>query len=326
MEGESSQNNIDFVGNTGNDVGLGPEDDLTGHVLMGSGTGTSWNQSDAVRLPWWVQVQVQPQETSHSYVHFLAESSSGTPSEDMLHLESLPSPKNGTTYGVSGVSDFQEDMPYNHHMGLAWGYKPTEMDAWKLGALMAHNEDMDNESTSTQHQIHAQNLSSWSQNSDGESYSSRVDISPSARVASPGSLSKFQSSASKQRNYRNDRAFSKQQRRMRFAERVNAFQELLPHSTEGCQVSVLDDVIDHIKHLQLQIKDLCKRRVEGESPTWPIIFREGYGHYFCDQDMLNEPFEEMVAKLLELNPLAATKLLEMNGLLLMPIELTKGLI
>ena len=41
--------------------------------------------------------------------------------------------------------------------------------------------------------------------------------------------------------------------------------------------------------------------------------------------MSSEPLEEMLVKLLEQNPLLASELLEMKGLLLMPIELTEGL-
>ncbi|XP_062116189.1 transcription factor LRL2-like [Humulus lupulus] len=139
----------------------------------------------------------------------------------------------------------------------------------------------------------------------GKGYDSQIDI-PSATVASPGSLSQA----------RNPRIGN--------AERLKALQELLPQSAEGGRVSALDDLIDHIKYLQLQIKNLSERRLVGESPTKPIIFREGYGHYFCHQEeSSNEPLEEIItAKWLEQDPSAVSKLLEMKGLLLllMPID------
>lgn len=138
MEGENSQSNIpmqlispNFFGNSGNDVLHGPGDDENGNLLMGTG-GRSWNQTESLRLPWWVQVQVQSQETSHNYVQFLAENSAflqGTPSEDML--ESLPLPDNATPYTVSRVSEFQRGLSYNH-LGLDCGSNSTDMDAWKV--------------------------------------------------------------------------------------------------------------------------------------------------------------------------------------------------
>jgi hypothetical protein len=41
--------------------------------------------------------------------------------------------------------------------------------------------------------------------------------------------------------------------------------------------------------------------------------------------MQNEPLEEMMAKLLEENPLAAAKLLQSKGLYSMPIDVAQGL-
>ncbi|ONH93638.1 hypothetical protein PRUPE_8G243500 [Prunus persica] len=92
-------------------------------------------------------------------------------------------------------------------------------------------------------------------------------------------------------------------RRMRIAERLDALRELLPISTE----------------------DLCRSRLGGETITEPIIFREGYGHYFCHQNMLNEPLEEMMGKLLETNPMAASQLLENKDLLLLPMDYSEPL-
>ena len=51
---------------------------------------------------------------------------------------------------------------------------------------------------------------------------------------------------------------------------------------------------------------------------------QGYGHYISKQ-ILNEPLEEMMGKLLEENPTAAAQLLESKGLFMMPINLVEGL-
>jgi hypothetical protein len=52
-------------------------------------------------------------------------------------------------------------------------------------------------------------------------------------------------------------------------------------------------------------------------------YLQGYGH-FISQQMLNEPLEEMMGKLLEENPSAAASLLESKGLFVMPMDLAEG--
>ncbi|XP_022155559.1 transcription factor bHLH69-like isoform X2 [Momordica charantia] len=141
----------------------------------------------------------------------------------------------------------------------------------------------------------------------------------SRKNKAPGILSKPRSSSSSRRGYSTDR-----QRRIRIAERLEALQELLPQSSKGNQASVLDDVIDHVKHLQLQIKDLSQSKLGGESSSEPFRFVEGYGHYMSHQEMQGEPLEEMVGKLLEVDPSAAAQLLENKGLFLMPMDFAEG--
>ncbi|XP_047324370.1 transcription factor LRL2-like [Impatiens glandulifera] len=109
-----------------------------------------------------------------------------------------------------------------------------------------------------------------------------------------------------------------QQRRARIDERLEALQELLPSPKEGGQASVLDDIIDHIKYLQFRIKDLSQNRLAGEPSSYPFVFLEGYGHYTTQDNMLNEPLEELIGKLLEVNPLSVSELLQTRGLAIMP--------
>lgn len=52
---------------------------------------------------------------------------------------------------------------------------------------------------------------------------------------------------------------------------------------------------------------------------------QGYGHYFLHHQMLSEPLEEMIGKLLETNPVAADQLLKDKGLSMVPLGLTKKL-
>lgn len=48
-------------------------------------------------------------------------------------------------------------------------------------------------------------------------------------------------------------------------------------------------------------------------------------HYLPYDGLMNRPLEEMIGKLLEVNPFAATQLLESKGLFMMPIALAEGL-
>ncbi|XLR34473.1 hypothetical protein S83_062373 [Arachis hypogaea] len=108
------------------------------------------------------------------------------------------------------------------------------------------------------------------------------------------------------------------------ADILKALHDLLPNQAEGSQAYILDDIIDHVKYLQLQLKELSGSRLQAESTAIPLVFHEGYGHYI-DQQKLNEPLEEMMGKLLEENPASASQLLENNGLVLLPMELVQDL-
>ncbi|KAG5587069.1 hypothetical protein H5410_047503 [Solanum commersonii] len=93
-------------------------------------------------------------------------------------------------------------------------------------------------------------------------------------------------------------------RRMKIAEKIDALGELFPCSKQGGKASQMDEIIDHIKYLQFQMK--------------------GCGHYILDEQQI-EPLEDTMGKLLELNPSMATQLLESKGLFVMPMALAEGL-
>ncbi|XP_075099301.1 bHLH transcription factor RHL1-like [Nicotiana tabacum] len=119
-------------------------------------------------------------------------------------------------------------------------------------------------------------------------------------------------------------ALSDQRRKMRIAERIDAFRELFPCSKQGGRASLMDEVIDYIKNLQFQIKDLSRSRLGGEPSSIPFLFVEGCGHYILDEQLI-EPLEETLRKLLEVNPSMATQLLENKGLFFMPVALAEGM-
>uniref|UniRef100_A0A7N0TV90 BHLH domain-containing protein n=1 Tax=Kalanchoe fedtschenkoi TaxID=63787 RepID=A0A7N0TV90_KALFE len=114
-------------------------------------------------------------------------------------------------------------------------------------------------------------------------------------------------------------------RRKIIGERLKALQGLAPQSGQGHPGDVLEDTIDYIKYLQLQLKDLSHSRFGGESVSDPLVFIEGYGHYLVHEPMVNEPLDEMMGKLLEVNPQGAAALLESKGLCIRDMSLAKRL-
>ncbi|XP_042495099.1 transcription factor LRL1-like isoform X2 [Macadamia integrifolia] len=161
------------------------------------------------------------------------------------------------------------------------------------------------------------NVSS-SQESDGDQRNvSQPHLAVTVAVPTP-SMSVSKRKASIQRNN------TGRQNRARISGGINTLRELLPHSEEGSKASVLDDTIDYIKYLQLQIKMLSQSRLGGEAAAAPFTHLEGYGHYLFHQEMLNEPLEEMIGKLMELDIATATQLLDSKGLSVIPIALAEG--
>ncbi|XP_052210986.1 transcription factor LRL2-like [Diospyros lotus] len=223
----------------------------------------------------------------------------------------------------SDVSESQREMLYNN-VGGASRLKPAVssvgLDTRKVEenriiqdpkCLRAQNEGPMINLTSAEYQMHLQAFHTSQKQKSKE---------PHSRVVTPGFSSKpHNQKVSRRRATANDRS-----RRLRIDERLDALQELLPHPKEGSKLSLLDDIIDHIKYLQLQLKELSQSRLGGESISNPSIFFEGYGHYLVnEQQMLNEPLEEMMGKLLEVNPAAATQLLDSRGLIIFPPDLAE---
>lgn len=133
--------------------------------------------------------------------------------------------------------------------------------------------------------------------------------------------SKVNRKRSRERCYATDRC-----RRLRISRWLDALQELVPHPEGVCQSAFLDGVIDHIKYLQNQVKDVCQNRLGGESDSNSVIFLEEHGHYFIQDEMLNGPLEDMLGKMISIYPSAATELLQSRGLIVLPMTFAEGLL
>nr|QJQ51214.1 bHLH transcription factor bHLH32.1 [Gardenia jasminoides] len=252
-----------------------------------------------------------PEEADHShYLNFAAAAASNhtIPQHASTTIPSWPCCQRTPQIYVhflaeNGASQVQKEMlPYSNSTGSS-GFTTPEASFDMTGYKRPHTEGVPPSNLSVLgYQIPSQNSY--------ESYGPAATDSPSTV---PSSISRQKAATADRR------------RRLRISEGVEALQQLLPHSREGGKASVLDDIIDHIKYLQFQVKELSQSRLGGESSSTPFILLEGHGHFLLHDQMQNEPLEEMMGKLLEVNPLAATQLLESRGLIVMPMSLAEGL-
>ncbi|XP_047170528.1 bHLH transcription factor RHL1 isoform X1 [Vigna umbellata] len=132
-------------------------------------------------------------------------------------------------------------------------------------------------------------------------------------------------------------------RRERIAERMKALQELVPNANKTDKASMLDEIIDYVKFLQLQVKVLSMSRLGGAAAVAPLvadISSEGgadcvqqkrnntngnsNGNHASSNDTLTTT-EQQVAKLMEEDMGSAMQYLQGKGLCLMPISLATAI-
>ncbi|KAF5742070.1 hypothetical protein HS088_TW09G00109 [Tripterygium wilfordii] len=127
-------------------------------------------------------------------------------------------------------------------------------------------------------------------------------------------------------------------RRERIAERMKALQELVPNGNKTDKASMLDEIIDYVKFLQLQVKVLSMSRLGGAAAVAPLVAdmsSEGGGGD-CIQATANggasnsnaeslTVTEHQVAKLMEEDMGSAMQYLQGKGLCLMPISLATAI-
>ncbi|KAL0863115.1 hypothetical protein Bca101_042233 [Brassica carinata] len=130
-----------------------------------------------------------------------------------------------------------------------------------------------------------------------------------------------QSNQSTCRSYNTER-----ERKQRIDDNIKALAKFLPREVKDDSSEViLNEIVDHVKLLQLQMKELSLKRLGGEPITHPMTFIEGFGHYIHHEEMMTKPLEEMMEDLLANDPDAAARLLESKGLYLMPLSSVQGL-
>ncbi|XP_059299807.1 transcription factor LRL2-like isoform X1 [Lycium ferocissimum] len=159
----------------------------------------------------------------------------------------------------------------------------------------------------------------------GSKHQTRKPRGDVRHASGPCSEASAAGSSNPSKSSRNSRAaLSDKRRRMRIAERIDALGGLFSCSKQVGTASLMEEIIDNVKYLQFQMKDLSRSRLGGEPTSIPFVFLEGCGHYILDDQQI-EPLEETMGKLLEVNPSMATQLLESKGLFVMPMALAEGL-
>lgn len=125
-------------------------------------------------------------------------------------------------------------------------------------------------------------------------------------------------------------------RRERIAERMKALQELVPNSNKTDKASMLDEIIDYVKFLQLQVKVLSMSRLGGAGAVAPLVAdipAEGANApqgTRTNSSQNSSPdglalTERQVAKLMEEDMGSAMQYLQGKGLCLMPISLASAI-
>ncbi|KAF7081013.1 hypothetical protein CFC21_085001 [Triticum aestivum] len=125
-------------------------------------------------------------------------------------------------------------------------------------------------------------------------------------------------------------------RRERIAERMKALQELVPNANKTDKASMLDEIIDYVKFLQLQVKVLSMSRLGGAAAVGPLVAglsseSSGNGNGTSSSGDGNgdddnggstlRATEQQVARLMEEDMGTAMQYLQGKGLCLMPISL-----
>eukprot|EP00250_Pteridium_aquilinum_P017110 c23457_g2_i1 orf=373-1047(-) len=125
-------------------------------------------------------------------------------------------------------------------------------------------------------------------------------------------------------------------RRERIADRMKALQELVPNSNKTDKASMLDEIIEYVKFLQLQVKVLSMSRLGGAAAVAPLVAdlpAEGKSSLAAAILGQNAGFpqdamataEQEVASLMEEDMGTAMQFLQSKGLCLMPISLATAI-
>ncbi|XP_062233406.1 uncharacterized protein LOC133930707 [Phragmites australis] len=128
-------------------------------------------------------------------------------------------------------------------------------------------------------------------------------------------------------------------RREKISDRMKNLQDLVPNSNKADKASMLDEIIDYVKFLQLQVKVLSMSRLGGPGAVLPLLTdsqtkdlggqplsapttAQGLPDVQDLEDTIS--FEQEVVKLMETSITSAMQYLQNKGLCLMPVALASA--
>ncbi|BAT79853.1 Transcription factor bHLH66 Basic helix-loop-helix protein [Vigna angularis] len=206
-------------------------------------------------------------------------------------------------------------------------------------------------SNQTQHFQHPQGSSNPMQ---GQNFGAPVTGGATNQAPASGAAAQPRQRVRARRGQATDpHSIAERLRRERIAERMKALQELVPNANKTDKASMLDEIIDYVKFLQLQVKVLSMSRLGGAAAVAPLVAdmsSEGGGDCIQANGNANRGgslapnsnsnnnqttastsndsltmTEHQVAKLMEEDMGSAMQYLQGKGLCLMPISLATAI-
>ncbi|KAK4344423.1 hypothetical protein RND71_037517 [Anisodus tanguticus] len=196
---------------------------------------------------------------------------------------------------------------------------------------------LDQTSNQSQHFHHSQ-VQSF-----GAPASSTMNQTPAASGSAGGAQPKQQKVRARRGQATDPHSIAERLRRERIAERMKSLQELVPNGNKTDKASMLDEIIDYVRFLQLQVKVLSMSRLGGAAAVAPLVAdRSSKGGGDCVQgnggrggsngttsstnnNSTMTMTEHQVAKLMEEDMGSAMQYLQGKGLCLMPISLATAI-
>ncbi|XP_020884827.1 uncharacterized protein LOC9302716 isoform X2 [Arabidopsis lyrata subsp. lyrata] len=259
---------------------------------------------------------LQPSKLPHSYLALLNEESTPDvkPPPDYV-VEKVVLPSRGSAAGVGGGI---RTMYSSDNIGGSSLVKPSirvqsrtnyELSGSSSKAHVGRRSSR--KSAQPWSPDYSQKLRSWKKRNNNRDFSQLF--------GNDRDVPSKKSNKNKYRCYTNER-----ERRQRIDDNIKALGKLLPHKVEGDSPGLtLNAIVDHVKLLQLQMKELSRSRL-GEPVSHPMTFIEGYGHYIHHEQTVTKSLEEVMEDMLTNDLDAAANLLESKGLYLMPLSSVQG--
>ncbi|BAF18957.1 transcription factor SPATULA isoform X1 [Oryza sativa Japonica Group] len=166
------------------------------------------------------------------------------------------------------------------------------------------------------------------------------DVEPQANSA-PGNSANAKPRTRARRGQATDpHSIAERLRREKISERMKNLQVLVPNSNKADKASMLDEIIDYVKFLQLQVKVLSMSRLGAPGAVLPLL-RESQTECHSNPSLSastisqgppdmpdsedSSAFEQEVVKLMETSIISAMQYLQNKGLCLMPIALASAI-